>query len=172
VFLGTHTPRLDDKGRLFLPAKYREELSAGLVLTKGQERCLYVFPETEFARITEALRTAPVTAKAVRDYSRVFFASASDEIPDKQGRITIPPGLRAFLSKSLRKPQAQFGLAQSPAHKNSIAWLGATPRHGPSAPYFADYTNIDHHPVGPRRVPARQGALQLSRRPHQSLQKA
>ena len=96
MFLGTHTPRLDDKGRLFLPAKYREELSAGLVLTKGQERCLYVFPETEFARITEALRTAPVTAKAVRDYSRVFFASASDEIPDKQGRITIPPGLREY----------------------------------------------------------------------------
>ena len=96
MFLGTHTPRLDDKGRLFLPAKYREELSAGLVLTKGQERCLYVFPETEFARITEPLRTAPVTAKAVRDYSRVFFASASDEIPDKQGRITIPQGLRDY----------------------------------------------------------------------------
>jgi len=44
----------------------------------------------------EALRTAPVTAKAVRDYSRVFFASASDEIPDKQGRITIPPALREY----------------------------------------------------------------------------
>ncbi len=96
MFLGTHTPRLDDKGRLILPAKYREELAQGLVLTKGQERCLYVFPESEFGRITEALRTAPVTSKAVRDYSRVFFASASDEIPDKQGRITIPPALRDY----------------------------------------------------------------------------
>jgi len=96
VFLGTHTPRLDDKGRLILPAKYREELSEGLVLTKGQERCLYVFPESEFGRITEALRTAPVTSKAVRDYSRVFFASASDEIPDKQGRITVPAALRGY----------------------------------------------------------------------------
>ena len=96
MFLGTHTPRLDDKGRLILPAKYREELSEGLVLTKGQERCLYVFPESEFGRITEALRTAPVTSKSVRDYSRVFFASASDEIPDKQGRITIPPALREY----------------------------------------------------------------------------
>src|ERR1019366_1085500 len=76
LFLGTHTPRLDEKGRLFLPAKYRDELSSGLVLTKGQERCLYVFPEPEFGRITEALRTAPVTAKAVRDYSRVFFVRA------------------------------------------------------------------------------------------------
>lgn len=96
MFLGTHLPRLDEKGRLFLPAKYREELSGGLVITKGQERCLYVFPVGEFQRITEALRTAPVTAKAVRDYSRVFFASASDEVPDKQGRITIPPALRQY----------------------------------------------------------------------------
>jgi MraZ protein len=96
VFLGTHSPRLDDKGRLFLPAKYREELSGGLVITKGQERCLYVFPMAEFQRITEALSTAPVTAKAVRAYSRVFFASASDELPDKQGRITIPPALRTY----------------------------------------------------------------------------
>jgi len=96
VFLGTHQPRLDDKGRLFLPAKYREELAEGLVITKGQERCLYVFPVEEFQRITEALSTAPVTAKAVRDYSRVFFASASDEKPDKQGRITIPQGLRHY----------------------------------------------------------------------------
>ena len=91
MFLGTHAPRLDDKGRLFLPAKYRDELAGGVVITKGQERCLYVFPHAEFSRITEALRTAPVTAKAVRDYSRVFFASASDEAPDKRGRITLPP---------------------------------------------------------------------------------
>ena len=96
MFLGTHTPRLDEKGRLFLPAKYRDELARGLVLTKGQERCLYVFPESEFGRIAEALRTAPVAAKAVRDYSRVFFASASDEMPDKQGRVTLPAALREY----------------------------------------------------------------------------
>ena len=96
MFLGTHAPRLDEKGRLILPATYREELAEGVVITKGQERCLYVFPQEEFTRITEALRTAPVTAKSVRDYSRVFFASASDELPDKQGRITLPVALRAY----------------------------------------------------------------------------
>lgn len=96
MFLGTHAPRLDEKGRLFLPAKFRDELAEGLVITKGQERCLYVFPVPEFTRITEGLRAAPVTAKAVRDYSRVFFASASDETPDKQGRVTIPPALREY----------------------------------------------------------------------------
>ncbi|MDX6743080.1 division/cell wall cluster transcriptional repressor MraZ [Actinocorallia sp. A-T 12471] len=96
MFLGTHPLRLDDKGRLFLPAKYREELSGGLVITKGQERCLYVFPVAEFERITQALSTAPTTAKAVRAYSRVFFASASDEVPDKSGRIVVPQALRTY----------------------------------------------------------------------------
>jgi MraZ protein len=96
VFLGSHSPRLDDKGRLTLPAKFRDELEGGLVITKGQERCLYVFPLAEFTRISESLRTAPVTAKALRDYSRVFFSSAADDVPDRQGRITIPPALRSY----------------------------------------------------------------------------
>ena len=96
MFLGTHEPRLDDKGRLILPAKFREELSSGLVITKGQERCLYVFPSAEFSVITETLKQAPVTAKSARDYMRVMFAGAHDEIPDRQGRITIPQGLRTY----------------------------------------------------------------------------
>jgi MraZ protein len=96
VFLGTYSPRLDEKGRLFLPAKFRDELAAGLVMTKGQERCLYVFAGAEFGRLTETLRAAPLTAKNARDYSRVFFASAHDEVPDKQGRVTVPPTLRDY----------------------------------------------------------------------------
>ena len=96
MFLGTYSPRLDEKGRLFLPAKFREELAGGLVITKGQERCLYVFAATEFGRLTEGLREAPLTAKGARDYSRVFFASAHDEVPDKQGRITVPGPLREY----------------------------------------------------------------------------
>jgi MraZ protein len=96
MFLGTFEPRMDDKARLVMPAKYREALAPGLILTKGQERCLYVFESEEFARITEALRVAPFTAKAVRDYSRVFFASASDEKLDRQGRVTIPHELRNY----------------------------------------------------------------------------
>ena len=96
TFLGTHTPRLDDKGRLFLPAKFRDELAEGLVVTRGQERCLSVWPAAEFARLTEQMRQAPVTNKAARDYLRMLFAGASDEKPDKQGRVTIPPMLREY----------------------------------------------------------------------------
>jgi MraZ protein len=96
VFLGTYAPRLDEKGRLFLPAKFRDELAGGLVITKGQERCLYVFPMAEFVRVTERLREAPVTAKGVREYGRVLFAGAHDEIPDKQGRVSVPAHLRSY----------------------------------------------------------------------------
>lgn len=96
MFLGTHQPRLDDKGRLFLPAKFRDELAEGLVITKGQERCLYVWPPVEFARVTQAMSAAPVTAKAARDFGRVLFSSGSAEVPDKQGRITVPPALRDY----------------------------------------------------------------------------
>lgn len=100
MFLGTHQPRLDDKGRLILPAKFRERLASGLVVTRGQERCLYVFPMEEFMRVAQDLRAAPVTSKAVRDYLRVFLSGASDEIPDKQGRVTIPATLREYAGLS------------------------------------------------------------------------
>jgi MraZ protein len=100
MFLGTHTPRLDDKGRIALPAKFRSDLESGLVITKGQERCLFVFPISEFNRLTELLRTAPVTDRRVRDYSRIFFASASHEVPDGQGRITVPQPLRKYAGLS------------------------------------------------------------------------
>ena len=100
MFFGTYTPNLDDKGRLFLPAKFRDELAEGLVVTRGQERCLYVWSMEEFQKLTERLREVPVTNKAARDYVRMFFAGASDETPDKQGRVTIPPMLREYASLS------------------------------------------------------------------------
>lgn len=96
MFLGTHTPRLDDKGRLFLPAKFRDKLAGGLVMTRGQERCLYVFPMDEFEKITQKFQEAPTSSKAARDYMRVFLSGASDEIPDKQGRVTVPAALRQY----------------------------------------------------------------------------
>ncbi len=96
MFLGTHSPRLDEKGRIILPAKFREELADGLVLTRGQERCIYVFSQREFERIHESMREAPISSKQSRDYIRVFLSGASDEVPDKQGRVTIPPAPRSY----------------------------------------------------------------------------
>jgi MraZ protein len=94
VFLGTHSPRLDEKGRLALPAKYRADLAEGVVVTKGQEACVYVFTRQDFAERAQALRTAPLSSKSVRTFSRMYGAEAHDDVPDKQGRVTIPAELR------------------------------------------------------------------------------
>ncbi|GAB2460046.1 MraZ protein [Conyzicola lurida] len=96
MFLGTHAPKLDDKGRVILPAKFRDELSGGLVITRGQERCLYVFTEREFENLHEKIRQAPVTSKQARDFLRVFLSGASQERPDSQHRVTIPASLREY----------------------------------------------------------------------------
>jgi MraZ protein len=98
VFLGTYAPKLDDKGRVILPAKFWDELSSGLVITRGQERCLYVFTEREFESVHDKIRQAPVTSKQARDFLRVFLSGASQERPDNQHRITIPPALREYAS--------------------------------------------------------------------------
>ncbi|MFM1917584.1 MAG: division/cell wall cluster transcriptional repressor MraZ [Actinomycetota bacterium] len=96
MFLGTHAPRLDDKGRLVLPAKFREQLAGGLVLTRGQDRSLVVWPAAEFSSYSERLSEASRSDARVRAYLRVLFSGASDEIPDRQGRITLPPALREY----------------------------------------------------------------------------
>ena len=98
MFFGTYTPKLDDKGRLFLPAKFRDQLTEGLVVTRGQERCLTIWSLGDFQQLTERLAQAPVTNKGTRDYVRMLFAAASQEVPDKQGRISIPPVLREYAS--------------------------------------------------------------------------
>lgn len=100
LFLGTHHPRLDDKGRLFLPAKFRDQFSEGLVMTKGQEGCLYVFPAAAFeASVSAELARSPITGRD-RGQLRVMLAGAHDDVPDRQGRVTIPPVLREYAGLS------------------------------------------------------------------------
>ncbi|NMM25306.1 MAG: division/cell wall cluster transcriptional repressor MraZ [Phycicoccus sp.] len=100
MFVGTHTPRLDDKGRLILPAKFRGALAGGLVITRGQERCLYIFSTDDFNEFAGAALSAPITNKDVRDFQRGLLSGASDEIPDKQGRVVVPAVLREYAGLS------------------------------------------------------------------------
>ena len=103
MLLGTHTPKLDEKGRIVLPAKFRDELADGLVVTRGQERCIYVFSAKQFQSVHEKIAQAPVTSEEARRYLRVFLSGASDESVDKQGRVLLPQLLREYagLNKEL-----------------------------------------------------------------------
>ena len=120
MLLGTHTPKLDEKGRLFLPAKFRDELSEGVVITRGQERCLYVFSAKEFASVHEKLRQAPASVKGARDYLRVLLSGASDETPDKQGRVVLPSLLRSYAG--LTKDLVIIGVGSRAEIWDATAW--------------------------------------------------
>jgi MraZ protein len=96
MFSGTYRPRLDDKGRLFLPAKFREPMGDGLVITRGQERSIDVRTRADFAAFTDKFKNASQTDARLRGYGRMLFALASEQSLDKQGRITVTPELREY----------------------------------------------------------------------------
>ena len=96
MFSGSYTPKVDDKGRLFLPAKFRDEMREGLVITRGQERALDIRTRADFAVFTEKFKNASQTDAGTRAYGRMLFALASEQVPDKQGRVTITPELRQY----------------------------------------------------------------------------
>jgi MraZ protein len=96
MFLGTYAPKLDEKGRIILPAKFRDELAAGVVITRGQEHCLYVYSSREFERVLEKVSQGPVTDRDTRDYQRGLLSGAIQELPDKQNRVTLPVILREY----------------------------------------------------------------------------
>lgn len=120
MLLGTHAPKLDEKGRVFLPAKFRDELQTGLVITRGQENCLYVFSAAEFVAVHDKIRQAPVTSIEARNYLRVFLSGASAEQPDKQGRVTIPAALREYAG--LDKDLVVIGVGSRAEIWNAKAW--------------------------------------------------
>ena len=96
VFLGQYHHSLDSKGRLTIPAKFRAELATGLVITRGIDRCLAVFPTQEWEALAQKVSDLPMTDRRARIFKRRIFSAASDVVPDKQGRVLIPPRLREY----------------------------------------------------------------------------
>jgi MraZ protein len=96
MFLGTYTPRLDEKGRFFLPAKFRDAFDDGLVIARGHEHCLSMFTPDEWQREAAQALSGSSHRRSTREYQRMYAAGASEEAPDKQGRLTIPQKLRQW----------------------------------------------------------------------------
>ena len=94
MFIGEHQHSLDEKGRLIIPSKFRDDLGYDFVMTKGLDNCLFVYPKKEWVVIEEKLKGLPLTNKDARAFIRFFFAGASECILDKQGRVLIPSNLR------------------------------------------------------------------------------
>lgn len=96
MFLGEYTHTIDDKGRLTIPAKLRSLLAAGLVVTRGFDQNLMMFPMDEWQGLAQRVAERPFSDEGVRAFRRRVFSGAVDLSPDRQGRILVPPYLREF----------------------------------------------------------------------------
>lgn len=96
MFSNHYTHTLDDEGRMMLPVPWREELGPSLVVTRGLERCLFVFPADRFERLARQLERLAFVKSDARVLSRYLFAEASANSPDEQGRIVLPSPLRSY----------------------------------------------------------------------------
>ncbi len=96
MFMGEYNHTIDTKGRLIIPAKFREALGEEFVLTKGLDGCLSIYPMKEWESFEEKLKALPLTDKNARAFLRFFVAGATSCSLDKQGRVLIPGTLREF----------------------------------------------------------------------------
>jgi MraZ protein len=106
--LGTHSYQLDPKGRISLPARFRDVFADGAVLTLGQDGCLFCFPRAEWERRSEEVRTLPLSDAEGRAYARMFFGKAEAVELDGQGRLLVPQRLRA--EAGIRKEAVVVGV--------------------------------------------------------------
>lgn len=96
MFMGEYNHSIDAKGRLIVPSKFREQLGAEFVVTKGLDGCLFVYSQEEWERIETSFREKPLTSSDARKFMRFFFAGAANCEVDKQGRILLPTNLREY----------------------------------------------------------------------------
>ena len=96
MFIGEFMHALDAKGRLFIPARFREGLGERFIVTKGLDRCLFGFPLAEWGKLEKRLYRLPFAKADARAFARLFFSGAAELEVDKQGRVLIPANLREY----------------------------------------------------------------------------
>ena len=89
MLMGEFHHNLDDKGRIIIPSRLREELGENIIVTRGLENCLFIYSENEWAKVVSKLKTLPFTKKDARSFTRMFLSGATNAEFDKQGRIKI-----------------------------------------------------------------------------------
>ncbi|MCM3784435.1 division/cell wall cluster transcriptional repressor MraZ [Neobacillus mesonae] len=96
MFMGEFQHSIDDKGRIIIPAKFRDALSPSFVVTRGLDQCLFVYPMNEWSILEQKLKALPLMKSDARAFTRFFFSGATECELDKQGRVNLPPNLRDY----------------------------------------------------------------------------
>ncbi len=110
MFLGQYTYNIDDKGRVTIPSRFRDDLLGGLVITRGLDRCLALYPIEVWREIAAKVNALPITSPQGRALRRLFFADAADVMPDRQGRVLVPERLREYAGLSSTGEAVVVGL--------------------------------------------------------------
>ncbi|MBI3421008.1 MAG: division/cell wall cluster transcriptional repressor MraZ [Candidatus Sungbacteria bacterium] len=100
MFIGEYSHSLDEKGRVSIPAKFRPDFGGGVVVTRGLDRCLFVYPKSEWQKMAQKLADLPLGQPKSRAFARLMLAGAWDCELDAQGRVMVPEYLRTFASLS------------------------------------------------------------------------
>lgn len=124
MFMGEYNHTVDEKGRLIIPSKFREELGNTFVVTKGLDGCLFVYDNAEWKALEEKLRALPLTNRDARAFARFMLAGAAQVEVDKQGRILLPQVLRGFAG--LEKDVVLIGVASRIEIWSKDKWEMAT----------------------------------------------
>ena len=96
MLLGEYQHNLDNKGRIAIPAKFKEKLAPGAIITRGIDNCLFVFASKEWEKLAEKLVALPLAQANARAFARLMLAGAMDVVLDNQGRILVPDYLREY----------------------------------------------------------------------------
>ena len=113
MFIGEYTHNLDSKGRMAVPAKFRKGLTGGAIITRGLDRCLFVFNKSEWDTLAKKLIALPLAQANSRAFVRLMLAGAADAEIDQQGRILIPDYLREYADLSAKGGSASGGKKQA-----------------------------------------------------------
>src|SRR5690625_7564980 len=97
MFMGEYKHNTDEKGRMIMPAKFRDALGESFVVTRGLDQCLFVYPLTEWQILEEKIKKLPLTKKDARAFTRFFFSVATECEIDKKGRINLNATLRLYV---------------------------------------------------------------------------
>lgn len=122
MFMGEFLHTIDNKGRLIIPAKFREMLGIKFITTKGLDNCLFLFPENEWQNFEEKLKKLPISQPNAREFVRFFCSGASECEFDKQGRILLPANLREYAA--LEKDVVVVGVMNRIEIWDAVKWKG------------------------------------------------
>ena len=138
LFIGEYRHQLDDKGRLAVPAKFRNNLKKGAIVTKGLDGCLFIYTASEWKKLLDKFNQLPLSSASARAFARLMLAGAMEVTVDAQGRINVPNYLIEFAGLKLKNMTVIAGLMNRLEIWEEVAWTSYKKKTEPDSERLAE----------------------------------